>query len=195
MRCNNLLSKLKKITVVVSMGATVTSVSCTTEERISGQAQAGGAVLGGLAGALIAGDKNREGGAVIGALIGGLAGNQVGKKQISNLHVTQAETDRLASKVASANEFNRKVAIYNQDLNKQITAIVQMQDAKRALALAQAKRAEIERNLRAIDQRIESRKETNAPPVQNTIPELTQERRNLQSAADRLRAIERNKGG
>ena len=102
MSCYNLLGRFKQLPVAVLVGATLTSVSCTTEEKISGQATATGAVLGGVAGALIGGDKNREGGAIIGAVIGGLAGNQVGKKRVRNLHAKQAETDRLRDRVASA---------------------------------------------------------------------------------------------
>jgi len=196
MSCYNLLGRFRKLPVAVLVGATLTSVSCTTEERIGGQATATGAVLGGVAGALIGGDKNREGGAIIGAVIGGLAGNQVGKKRVRNLQAKQAETDRLADRVASARAFNRDMYAYNQDLNKQITAIVQEREAKRALALAKAKRAEVEQKLRDVDQRLAVHNDpfiSSADP--NLVPQLNQERRKLQSAVARLKAIERSKGG
>ncbi len=160
-----------------------------------------GAVLGGVAGAIIGNQSNRAWqGAAIGAAAGGLAGLAVGDHVARKKAGYASTEDWLDACIAQAEETNQQAVAYNNSLTNRIASLQRQIDAAKALSDANelrrikqsvvALQKEASEKVTVVNTEITEQDkvigQTGNSNLQNRVSELKSTRSSLQSNQERL---------
>lgn len=160
------------------------------ERAIIAQAVAAGAVVGGGIGAAVGSAVDRDGkgvliGACVGLVVGGLAGLFVAEKQIENLRDIKLENDQLEALLEKAEEYNREIVAFNEQLRQDIDDL-KCKNQKERKELAGQKQEELEAYQKNLAARISEREKLVATlipeqqePYMETLRALVKEKEEL----------------
>nr|VFK38916.1 MAG: Glycine zipper 2TM domain-containing protein [Candidatus Kentron sp. SD]VFK43202.1 MAG: Glycine zipper 2TM domain-containing protein [Candidatus Kentron sp. SD]VFK78977.1 MAG: Glycine zipper 2TM domain-containing protein [Candidatus Kentron sp. SD] len=133
------------------------------EAEIFYQSVAAGALIGGVAGAVIGRKMSDDGkgtllGTVIGSAIGSAVANEYAKKKISEFRDVRLKNKQLETLVSQARKYNDEVRAYNASLDAEIASLRKMNKADRE-RLAIAKLKVVKEKKTEIAARIEEREQ------------------------------------